>query len=1094
GQIRLAGSGSNRCSGRVEIYLYSFWGTVCDDDWDLNDAQVVCRQLGCGSALWAPHSAHYGEGSGPIWLDDVGCSGSESSVTECTHRGFGTHNCQHSEDAGVFCSDAGVRLAGSGFNHCSGRVEIYLYGTWGTVCDDGWDLNDAQVVCRQLRCGSALSAPHSAHYGQGTGSIWLDDVGCSGSESSVTECTHPGFGTHNCRHSEDAGVFCSDAGVRLAGSGSNHCSGRVEIYHNSTWGTVCDDGWDLDDAQVVCRQLRCGSAVSTTHSAHYGEGTGPIWLDDVGCSGSESSVTECTHPGFGTHNCQHSKDAGVFCSDAEVRLAGSWSNHCSGRVEIFHNSTWGTVCDDGWDLNDAQVVCRQLRCGSALSAPHSAHYGEGSGPIWLDDVGCSGSESSVTECTHPGFGTHNCQHSEDAGVFCSDPEVRLAGSGSNRCSGRVEIFHNSTWGTVCDDGWDLDDAQVVCRQLGCGSALIAPHSAQYGQGTGPIWLDDVGCSGSESSVTECTHPGFGTHNCRHSKDAGVVCSDAGLEKPSMSMYPTAEVTWGQSVTITCSSSSLHRQLISNTTFILEKTSSSFRESRTPGSSFAFFSIQEVNLDHEGWYRCQYQIRVSGRDFNSTFSDSVRLSVSVPQQKPTLSLTSPSGGALGGSDGPEVAWGQSVSINCSASTLPEKLISNTTFILEKTSSSFRESRAPGSSSASFSIQEVNLDHEGWYRCQYQIRVSGRDFSSNFSDSELVECGEESPGVTAGVIEDGGEVGGFGGGEGIFVGSEMELNIFVVDLPQQKPTLSVSSPGGEVLVGPDGAEFTWGQSVSINCSSSSVHEQLISNTTFILEKTSSSFRESRTPGSSSASFSIQEVNLDHEGWYRCQYQIRVSGRDFNSTFSDSVRLSVSVPLLQPNISVTSPSGGLFWSPEGAEVTRGHSFLLTCSIAPQYPGGLFSLLFSGSRLNVRRPAVNHSASFSFPAAGPEQQGNYSCLYEVTLSSRTFTSTQEAPLTVIITFPVMVLVSSVCGGALLLVLLVLGGVFFFFLIRRRRPGDLNQTPMFLGAMNFNKEEDKQNIYVHFDGRGEEEDIDVYEQKESCANFRKGKEDGEEC
>ncbi|XP_033996452.1 lysyl oxidase homolog 2-like, partial [Trematomus bernacchii] len=175
-------------------------------------------------------------------------------------------------------------------------------------------------------------------------------------------------------------------------------------------------------------------------------------------------------------------------------------------------------------------------------------------------------------------------------------QVRLAGSGSNHCSGRVEIFHSSTWGTVCDDNWDLDDAQVVCRQLGCGSALNAPHSAHYG---------------------------FGTHDCGHGEDAGVVCSER-LPKPSLSMYP--KVTWGQSVSITCSSSTLPRQLFSNTTFILEKTSSSFRESRTPGSSSASFSIQEVNLDHEGWYRCQYQIRGSGRDFSSPFSDSVRLSV------------------------------------------------------------------------------------------------------------------------------------------------------------------------------------------------------------------------------------------------------------------------------------------------------------------------------------------------------------------------------------------------------------------------------------------------------------------------------------
>ena len=105
-----------------------------------------------------------------------------------------------------------------------------------------------------------------------------------------------------------------------------------------------------------------------------------------------------------------------------------------------------------------------------------------------------------------------------------DAEVRLAGSKSNNCSGRVEIFHSSTWGTVCDDHWDLDDAQVVCRKLGCGSALRAPREADYGQGTGPIWLDDVGCSGNESSVTECAHPGFGTNNCSHSEDASVVCS------------------------------------------------------------------------------------------------------------------------------------------------------------------------------------------------------------------------------------------------------------------------------------------------------------------------------------------------------------------------------------------------------------------------------------------------------------------------------------------------------------------------------------------------------------------------------------------
>uniref|UniRef100_A0A3P9AW32 SRCR domain-containing protein n=1 Tax=Maylandia zebra TaxID=106582 RepID=A0A3P9AW32_9CICH len=104
-------------------------------------------------------------------------------------------------------------------------------------------------------------------------------------------------------------------------------------------------------------------------------------------------------------------------------------------------------------------------------------------------------------------------------------QIRLAGSGSTRqCFGRVEIYHSSAWGTVCDDGWDLEDAEVVCRSLDCGTALSATSSALFGQGSGQILLDDVACSGSESSLTECQHRGFGTHNCGHGEDAGVVCS------------------------------------------------------------------------------------------------------------------------------------------------------------------------------------------------------------------------------------------------------------------------------------------------------------------------------------------------------------------------------------------------------------------------------------------------------------------------------------------------------------------------------------------------------------------------------------------
>ena len=104
--------------------------------------------------------------------------------------------------------------------------------------------------------------------------------------------------------------------------------------------------------------------------------------------------------------------------------------------------------------------------------------------------------------------------------------VRLVG-GSIPSEGRVEIFLNDQWGTICDDAWDLDDAEVVCRQLGFSSVISAPTSATFGQGSGPILLDNVACVGNESSLLECFNGGIGIHDCGHSEDAGVICGNVG---------------------------------------------------------------------------------------------------------------------------------------------------------------------------------------------------------------------------------------------------------------------------------------------------------------------------------------------------------------------------------------------------------------------------------------------------------------------------------------------------------------------------------------------------------------------------------------
>ena len=259
----------------------------------------------------------------------------------------------------------------------------------------------------------------------------------------------------------------------------------------------------------------------------YGKGTGQIWLDDLQCSGSEMSLENCAHSGWGDHNCDHYEDVSITCGNEieSARLVGGNGNPRAGRLEVNYYGVWGTVCSDNFDYNDVKVACYML--GFKRSGVYLGQlFGEGAGQIWLDNLQCSGSEMSLDNCTHRGWGVHNCDHSEDVSILCSDEieSVRLVGGNGNPRLGRLEISYGGVWGTVCSNNFDNNDAKVACYMLGFERSGVY-ISNKYGVGTGQIWLDDLQCNGSEMSFDNCTHRGWGVHNCDHYQDVAITCGD-----------------------------------------------------------------------------------------------------------------------------------------------------------------------------------------------------------------------------------------------------------------------------------------------------------------------------------------------------------------------------------------------------------------------------------------------------------------------------------------------------------------------------------------------------------------------------------------
>ncbi|XP_064388348.1 neurotrypsin-like [Halichondria panicea] len=320
-------------------------------------------------------------------------------------------------------------------------------------------------------------------------------------------------------------------------------SGRLEIYYNGQWGTVCQDGFGSTGALVACRQLVFQGYVAygVVRNALIVSASTPIWLDGLRCNGSESRLENCPRNPIGDHNCDRSDDVGLVCAiNGVLRLVNATTSGIpsAGRLDLFHDDQWGTVCDDSFSPNDARVACRQLgyedytkfgRVGT-LGFPQSSN----SSRTWLDELRCSGTERALIECPANTIGVEDCTHTQDVALVCTtNGDLRLVDNsgGTGVSSGRLEFYYNGQWGTVCDDSFSLNDARVACRQLGFSTYTRYGTVGRLGfneiSSDSPTWLDELLCLGRESRLINCPANTIGVEDCTHSQDVGLVCTANG---------------------------------------------------------------------------------------------------------------------------------------------------------------------------------------------------------------------------------------------------------------------------------------------------------------------------------------------------------------------------------------------------------------------------------------------------------------------------------------------------------------------------------------------------------------------------------------
>ncbi|XP_052271435.1 scavenger receptor cysteine-rich type 1 protein M130-like [Dreissena polymorpha] len=351
-----------------------------------------------------------------------------------------------------------------------GYLELKINDVWGTICKDTlFGAEEETVVCRMITARNESIAVSGGR----SGNVHITNLICSGSEKDVSECL---YRSESCIYPySDAFVHCEGRPlviqeIRLVNGSSNN-DGRVEIKVLDTWGTVCDDDFGIEDALVICKMMGFPFAVGFHTSYHAG--TGPIFVDDMACGANSSHINDCFY--VTKHNCGHHEDTSVTCSECPVLTVSGGS--------LTYNSN-GTI---------ATLIC---------------------------DVGKSILNASTFFCKDRQWSSQNANCLTNPRLNITD--VRLVDGPSSNV-GRVEIALGGVYGKICDVYFDYVDADVICKSLNSSyRAALYFTDVRYDEGTGPVHIDQLHCSGSETSLDKCLYVKNG--QCNQSRDVSLLCN------------------------------------------------------------------------------------------------------------------------------------------------------------------------------------------------------------------------------------------------------------------------------------------------------------------------------------------------------------------------------------------------------------------------------------------------------------------------------------------------------------------------------------------------------------------------------------------